>query len=350
MRTCNPGGEVVNITKETRKNPFITGAIPMSLQSEGQSSDLHSRLKELGERRAEHDKRLEELEARRSFHSQFKKPANPETLKQHHESITKSLEDLIFTNDEQRRYIETLKETIEFLAGGLKIDNILIETLGGNVSRAEALTKWIALNKELEKNAIEIAEKKKYIEDMEGLLIDFREQNNELQRRLMLAGKNYEDLRRDTSRKITESSKHVTDLEYEREVLLDYIEDIYSKKAKLDKDVRELKYLRLLHLPEEGRFSEDTEPAYMAAQEMQQESEDCEAIDEACEAENILQEEGETLEQHEVEASRREEQEIQLGSDEEKQQENKEESSDPAPEMEEVESIEKGENRNLPKE
>ena len=96
-----------------------------------------------------------------------------------YEAMELSLRNLILTNEEQKNYIEVLKEALEIKVEDLGIGKLLADAIGGNITQGEALAKWIAMKKEIERNAIEMNKKEAYIEKIETLLVELKDQGEQ---------------------------------------------------------------------------------------------------------------------------------------------------------------------------
>jgi len=104
-----------------------------------------------------------------------------------------SLKTLIVVNEDQKKQIEVLKEALEIKVEDLGISNMLTNAIGGNLTQGEALTKWILMSKESEMNKKALSEKQEYIEEMEKLLVNLKEQNEQQKQQLQRLTSKYKE-------------------------------------------------------------------------------------------------------------------------------------------------------------
>lgn len=182
-----------------------------------------------------------------------------------YEGVEASLHNLILTNEEQKNYIEILKEALEVRAEELGVGKVLATTIGGNVTQGEALAKWILLSKELESSAAALNEKQTYIEEMESLLVELKEEIEQQKLYLQKLNSEYEEQAKEKNKVIAELNEKVEKLNSEREVLLDYAEDAeeYKRSAEMElrqakgEDLETAKAGKLLESQAEIKFLED---------------------------------------------------------------------------------------------
>ena len=105
-----------------------------------------------------------------------------DALEREKTSIEESLRGEMLVGEEQRNYIEILKEALEAKIEDLGMKDLLAQIGGGD--RAEIFARMALLKKEIDEKRKELVKGEGDIEDMEGLIVDLRKQAEEQKEQL----------------------------------------------------------------------------------------------------------------------------------------------------------------------
>ncbi len=168
-----------------------------------------------------------------------------DTLEKEKSGLEESLRGEMLVSEEQRNYIEILKEALEAKIEDLGLAQMMEQAKGKDGETVcDVFAKLATMKKDLDEKRKDVTKTEGDVADMEGLIVDLKKQTDEQRDQLQQLHENYAKALKDkdeAAKLLEEINQKAEKLQKDNDALLDYAEETEEYKKNAETQLAQLK-------------------------------------------------------------------------------------------------------------